>query len=342
MGSRIRKTRLILYLNSLSLCRWLAAISLSHISKLYLVAFFNIASVLCCIFFSSRAAASLNPSVDPTQDVSSWRVAFQNCVDKLDAVFDIAINLVAYDDGDVAVATTTFIQDYLDLLKEKKPVKPISANRPAKLDIRLDLTEQRVFKLQQLLSVLFDKVRYPAVNIADDLEEFESDRRDYVSFIRGIARVDSALVLDGIHSLLQHALTQLPPSSLRVEDIDEVVIGRLESSLYLFFAIGEFYKAPKDGHFVESYEHCAKMRDLMSMICSSNISAISFFPIQLNFFEVIGRYDRYFLISPKYLVNILVSKIPSVKFLINVLDELPSVLILGYFLGRKRSPQSKD
>ncbi|KAM7540420.1 hypothetical protein Aperf_G00000039194 [Anoplocephala perfoliata] len=254
---------------------------------------------------SYQAVASSNPSVDPSQDVSTLRVAFQDCVEKLDTVFDIAINLVSYDDSDVAIATTTFVQDYLDLLKEKKPVKPVSVNRSTRLDIRLDLTEQRVFKLQQLLSVLFEKVRYPAVNIADDLEEFESNRRDYVSFIRGIARVDSALVLDGIQSLLQHALTQLPPSSLRIEDIGEVVLGQLESSLYLFFAIGEFYKAPKDGHFVESYEHCAKMRNLMSMICSSNVSAIAFFPVQLNFFEVVGRYDRYFLTSPKYLVNIL-------------------------------------
>nr|CDS31793.2 exportin T [Hymenolepis microstoma] len=251
---------------------------------------------------SYEALAAINPSINASTDVSTWQVAYQSCVEKIEVSFDIAINLIAYNDGDVAVATATFVEEYLDLLREKKPSK---VQRPTRVDKRLNLTEERIFKLSQLLTVLFDNVKYPTDDPDDDLEQFESNRKVFISFIRGIARADSALVLDGIYSLLQHTLSQLPQSNYRVEDIDELILGRLESSLYLFFIVGELYKAPKEGYFADSFEHGPKMREIMSMICASNISSIPFFPIQLNFFEVIGRYDRFFSTSPKYLLNVL-------------------------------------
>ncbi|VUZ42029.1 unnamed protein product [Hymenolepis diminuta] len=251
---------------------------------------------------SYEALAAINPSLNSNTDVSTWQVAHQSCVEKIEISFDIAINLIAYNDGDIAVATATFVEEYLDLLKEKKPAK---VQRPNRVDKQLNLTEERVFKLSQLLTVLFDKVKYPTDDPDDDLEEFQSNRKVFIAFIRGIARADSALVLEGIYSLLRHTLSQLPQSNCHVEDINEVTLGRLESALYLFFVVGELYKAPKEGHFADSFEHGPKMREIMSMICASNISSIPFFPIQLNFFEVIGRYERFFSTSPKYLLSVL-------------------------------------
>ncbi|VDK35470.1 unnamed protein product [Taenia asiatica] len=253
------------------------------------------------ISFKELMASNLSAS---SNQGSTWQAAYKECSEKLELTFNIAINLLSYEDNDVGLAVVMFVQDYLELLKEKAQGKPSLSNGSAKTKISLELTADRLFKLQLLLSVLMEKIEYPADGTSEEIEDFESDRQEYLSLVRGIARVDSGLVLDGIQSLLQHALLQLPPS-MRVEEVEEAVLGRLESCLYLFFAVGEFYKAPRNDHFAEGYVYSTKMRELMTTICCSNISSIAYYPIQLNFFEIIGRYDKFFNSSPKVLFDVL-------------------------------------
>ncbi|CDS41265.1 exportin T [Echinococcus multilocularis] len=253
---------------------------------------------------SFKELMASNPSANSSHDSSTWQAAYEECVEKLELTLNIAINLLAYEDNDVGLAVVMFVQDYLELLKEKTHGKPSLSNGAAKPKMFLELTADRLFKLRQLLSVLMEKIEYPAERTSEEIEDFESDRQEYLSLVRGIARVDGGLVLEGIQSLLQHTLLQLPPS-MRVEEIEEMVLGRLESCLYLFFAAGEFYKAPRNDHFAEGYLYSAKMGELMTTICCSNISAIAYYPIQLDFFELIGRYDKFFNSSPKLLFDVL-------------------------------------
>uniref|UniRef100_A0A0V0JB42 Exportin-T n=2 Tax=Schistocephalus solidus TaxID=70667 RepID=A0A0V0JB42_SCHSO len=49
------------------------------------------------------------------------------------------------------------------------------------------------------------------------------------------------------------------------------------------------------------------MSEIMTSICDSSISSIDYFPVQLNFFEIIGRYDKFFNTHPKLLLNVLVA-----------------------------------
>ncbi|KAL5112843.1 Exportin-T [Taenia crassiceps] len=253
---------------------------------------------------SLKELVASNLSTDSGQVSSTLQGVYKECVDKLELTLNIAINLLAYEDNDIGLGVVMFIDDYLELLKEKVQGKPSLSNGTAKSKISLELTEDRVFKLQQLLRVLMEKMEYPAERTSEEIENFESDRQEYLSLVRSIARVDSGLVLEGIQSLLQHTLLQLPPS-MRVEEIEEVVLGRLESCLYLFFAVGEFYKAPKNDHFAEGYVYSTKMSELMTTICCSNICSITYYPIQLDFFEIIGRYDKFFNSSPKILFDVL-------------------------------------
>lgn len=45
----------------------------------------------------------------------------------------------------------------------------------------------------------------------------------------------------------------------------------------------------------------------MTTVCSSNVASIAYYPVQLDFFEIIGRYDKFFNTSPKLLFEVLVS-----------------------------------
>ncbi|VDM20340.1 unnamed protein product [Hydatigera taeniaeformis] len=254
------------------------------------------------ISFKELMASDL--STNSNQGPSTWRAAYEECLEKLEITINISINLLAYEDNDVGLAVMMFVEDYLELLKEKTQGKPSLSNGAAKTKVSLELTEDRLFKLQQLLSVLMKKMAYPADGTSEDIERFESDRQEYLSLVRCIARIDGGLVLDGIQSLLQHTLLQLPPS-MRVEEVDDAILGRLESCLHLFFAIGEFYRAPRNDHFANGYMYSAKMSELMTTICCSNVVTIAYYPIQLNFFEIVARYDKFFNASPKILFDVL-------------------------------------
>lgn len=90
-------------------------------------------------------------------------------MEKLELTFNIAINLLAYEDNNVGLAVVMFIQDYLELLKEKAQGKPSLSNGSAKAKISLELTADRLFKLQQLLGVLMEKMEYPAEGTSEEI-----------------------------------------------------------------------------------------------------------------------------------------------------------------------------
>uniref|UniRef100_A0A5K3FJE1 Exportin-T n=1 Tax=Mesocestoides corti TaxID=53468 RepID=A0A5K3FJE1_MESCO len=253
-----------------------------------------------------------------SQPTSNWQAAVDQCLDKLEAVADIAISLLAYSDSDVSQGVVMFIGDYLGLLKNNQldtfPAKPqakaatlsngAGGLSQEKSKVLLDLTSDRLYRLQRLLGILMEKIKYPNDAGAEDLEEFEEDRHEYLTIVRSIARIDGGLVLDAIQSFLQHILLQLP-TSMGAKDAGSEALSRLEACLFLFFSIGEFYKAPRNDHFAQGYVYSAKMNELMTNICCSNVSSIEFFPVQLDFFEIIGRYDKFFNSSSKLLYEVL-------------------------------------
>lgn len=111
-----------------------------------------------------------------SQATSSWRTAVDQCLDRMETSIDISINLLAYPDGDVSQGVVMFIGDYLGLLKntpvDNVPTKQqakgalanggsSSASLSEKNKILLELTSERMFKLERLLGVLVNKLKYP-------------------------------------------------------------------------------------------------------------------------------------------------------------------------------------
>ncbi|VDK80927.1 unnamed protein product [Dibothriocephalus latus] len=240
--------------------------------------------------------------------------ALDQCLEKLETVFDISISLLAHPDGDVSQGVLPFIGDYLGLLKAgtasdqsgklcKSPTTNQQVAGGAK--ILLELNESRQFKLDRLLRVLLDKLKYPTDASAEEMEDFEEDRQEFLGIVRIIARIQGSLVLKTIQTTLQNVLTNLP--AVGQKDRGDDNLAHLDACLYLFFSLGEFLKAPRNDHFSQAYAHGEKMAEIMTSICESNISSIDYFPIQLNFFEIIGRYDKFFITHPKLLLNVMVA-----------------------------------
>ncbi|VDM03017.1 unnamed protein product [Schistocephalus solidus] len=262
-------------------------------------------------------------SRSPSVSSQALHSALDQCLEKLEMVFDVSISLLAHPDSNVSQGVLPFIGDYLGLLKtgaisdqsgklSKSPTTNVQADGEKK--ILLELSEPRQFKLDRLLQVLLDKLKYPTDASAEEMEDFEEDRQEFLGIVRIVARIQGALVLKTIQTTLQNFLTRLP--AVGAKDFRDDNLAHLDACLYLFFSLGEFLKvrlvlfkilasAPRNDHFSQAYVHGEKMSEIMTSICDSSISSIDYFPVQLNFFEIIGRYDKFFNTHPKLLLNVL-------------------------------------
>lgn len=109
----------------------------------------------------------------------SWQSAVDQCLEKLETTIDIAINMLAYPGSDVSQGVFMFIGDYLGLLKntpaDNAATKPqskaaaLANGAPEKNKILIELTSDRMFKLERLLRVLVDKLKYPDDEVTDDV-----------------------------------------------------------------------------------------------------------------------------------------------------------------------------
>ncbi|BHF68893.1 hypothetical protein SprV_0301193400 [Sparganum proliferum] len=250
------------------------------------------------------------PSVGP----QALHSALDQCLKKLETVFDVSISFLAHPDSNVSQGVLPFIGDYLSLLKtgvasDQSGKLPKSPTTNVQLDggkkILLELNESRQLKLDRLLRVLLDKIKCPTDANSEEMEDFEEDRQEFLGIVRSIARIHGSLVLKTIQTTLQSILTQL--SAVNAKDLGDDNLAHLDACLYLFFSLGEFLKAPRNDHFSQAYVHGEKMTEIMTSICDSSISSINYFPVQLNFFEIIGRYDKFFNTHPKLLLNVMVA-----------------------------------
>lgn len=118
--------------------------------------------------------------------------AVDQCIERLEAAFDITVCLLAYPDMSVSEGGLMFIGDYLGLLRAQTENPSVnSANKaplkmPAVLTngqgvrstqspilcknkIALKLTPERLYKLERLLRVLVDKMKYPVDASAEEM-----------------------------------------------------------------------------------------------------------------------------------------------------------------------------
>ena len=112
---------------------------------------------------------SSDPSNDPNQDIQVWQAIYNECKEKLETTVNIAMKLLAYEDDDVGLAVTTFLEDYLDLLKARPNSKHSISKLSGKVENCLELTEECIVRLQHLFNILMGKISYPADKTAEEI-----------------------------------------------------------------------------------------------------------------------------------------------------------------------------
>ncbi|CAH8528643.1 unnamed protein product [Schistosoma rodhaini] len=255
-------------------------------------------------------------------------------LEALEDRLNLALRLFEHKEQQISQVVTPFLRSYLGLLKSvvNHPSENLlspggerrSRNRNSSTSLdstnplwlnnttspgHLEINETRSFFVKRLLFACIDKMKCLPIrdNQDDDESEYEEYRHELRTLIGNITQLDQRFVLDTIHQLVRHSHHLLNSSGMEKSSFPLEHLQQIDVTLNLFYLFGEICKASKNDHFCQSFPHHETMVSIMSILCSDSVSRLPHEALQLQYFEIMVRYERYFSLVPEHLLNVMLA-----------------------------------
>ncbi|KAL8603758.1 hypothetical protein ACOMHN_024374 [Nucella lapillus] len=183
------------------------------------------------------------------------------------------------EDDDVSAAVIDFATAYITLLKAQgAPLPPPQHNH-----------------VQGMLLRVVKKMKY------DDSYNFEQDGEDEAMFdeyrkqlkviFNNLAQLDADMILKTVHNVVTQNL----------EDWKKMDFRDVELAITLLYGVAEAVPASHGQHFTGNSTKVSVLQDLMRKLMTSSVSHHGHTVVQLEFFETVVRYDRFFQVEPSHI-----------------------------------------
>ena len=193
------------------------------------------------------------------------------------------LRFLADDDDDVSEACFEFCHDYINLLK-LFPSEVLENNYKE--------------RLRNILLVVVRKMRYDEdynFEKEDDSEvEFLEYRKQMKILMDNIAKVDANLCVSALHSLIMGTLQNWQNASFL----------EVELAIYMLYLMGEAIPGQK---LFTDPPLFAAFQEMMSALITSEVSNHKHFVVQLQYFETVTRYERFFYAQTQHIPTVLMS-----------------------------------
>lgn len=200
----------------------------------------------------------------------------------LEGKMSYMLRFLGDEDDDVSGAVGDFAQEYISMLKT---VGTLSA------------TQQE--HVQGMLYTVVKKMKY------DESYNFESEGEDEAMFMdyrkqmrvifNNLAQLDSDLILVTVHNIVTQTLPQWESANFR----------DVEMAVTLLYSVAEAVPASHGQHFTGNLTKVSALQDMMRLLVSSRVSCHGHVIVQLQFFETVVRYDKFFLCEPQHIPDVL-------------------------------------
>ncbi|KAK3579421.1 hypothetical protein CHS0354_029730 [Potamilus streckersoni] len=223
------------------------------------------------------------------QLISSWHklkgVDDDNAVKVLEAV-ETKVNLLLHffgdEDDDISGSVVTFVQDYITVLKQMDQLLP----------------KQRE-NVEHLMYVLIKKMKFDeSYNFEQEGEEeamFQEYRKQLRVVFNNLAQLDGQLALVTVHNLVSHMLPHWKEQEL----------WDVEVTIALLYQLGEALPTSHGQHFSGNAEKASVLQEMMRTMLKSGVNCHGHKIVQLQYFETLVRYDRFFACEPLYIPDTL-------------------------------------
>lgn len=195
----------------------------------------------------------------------------------------LILRFLSHEDDDISEAVIGFGQDYITLLKQSP-----------------SLTQRQREDVEQMLYIIIKKMKYDDTYNFDMEGEEEAMFQDYRKQVKiifnNLAQLDSNMVVRNVHTILNSTLPQW--KTLDYSDA--------EMSLMLLYMLGEALPSSIQS-FTTYKEKAPPLQEMMRLMVSSGISCHKHSFVQLQFLETAVRYDKFFVVEPEYIPNVLMA-----------------------------------
>jgi len=202
----------------------------------------------------------------------------------LEAKIPLCFRFLSHEDDDVSSAVMDFAKEYVQLLKQKPTVN--------------DTERQRV---ESLLFIIFEKTKYDEGFYFDRDGEEEAIFLEYRKQLRvlfdNVAALDRELVLNRVRDLVNMTLPRWQTSPF----------SEVEAALTFLYQLGEALPASHGNHFSGDPTKASALQPMMELLLSCGVHNYPHAAVVLCFFELVVRYEKFFLVEPQFVAPTLVA-----------------------------------
>uniref|UniRef100_A0A8C7N4C8 Exportin-T n=1 Tax=Oncorhynchus kisutch TaxID=8019 RepID=A0A8C7N4C8_ONCKI len=143
------------------------------------------------------------------------------------------------------------------------------------------------------------QVRYTLLvgNMGEDEAMFVEYRKQLKMLLDRLAQVSPDLLLEAVGRVFNNTIQRWQTASFM----------EVEVAIRLLYMLGEALPASHGAHFSGDTAKTSALQDMMRTLVSSGLSGYQHTSVSLEFFETVVRYDKFFLVEPQHIPNVLMS-----------------------------------
>uniref|UniRef100_A0A674BCS6 Exportin-T n=1 Tax=Salmo trutta TaxID=8032 RepID=A0A674BCS6_SALTR len=200
----------------------------------------------------------------------------------IEAKVPLLLQLLVHDDDDISANIVGFCYDYLNVLKQ------------VRYDY-LDVLKQAIM-LAVMKKLTYDE-EYNFDNEGEDEAMFVEYRKQLKMLLDRLAQVSPELLLEAVGRVFNNTVQRWQTASFM----------EVEVAIRLLYMLGEALPASHGAHFSGDTAKTSALQDMMRTLVSSGLSGYQHTSVSLEFFETVVRYDKFFLVEPQHIPNVLMA-----------------------------------
>ncbi|XP_037551554.1 exportin-T [Nematolebias whitei] len=202
----------------------------------------------------------------------------------VEAKVPLLLQLLVHEDDDISSNIVAFCYDYLHVLKQLP-----------------ELTELQKTNVEAVLLAVMKKLTY------DDEYNFDNEGEDEAMFVE--YRKQLKMLLDRLAQvspeLLLEAVCRVFSSTMQAWQTAPFM--EVEVAIRLLYMLGEALPASHGAHFSGDAAKTCALQDMMRTLVSCGVSNYQHPSVSLEFFETVVRYDKFFMVEPQHIPNVLMA-----------------------------------
>ncbi|KAJ7987934.1 hypothetical protein DPEC_G00318390 [Dallia pectoralis] len=229
----------------------------------------------------------------------------------LEGKVPLLIKLLVHEDDDISANIVGFCYDYLHVLKQGSewPSVMLQVGRREQEAVeefwesdKLPLlTDQQKANVEAIMLAVMKKLTY------DDEYNFDNEGEDEAMFVEyrkqmkmlldRLAQVSPELLLEAVRRVFSTTMQTWQTASFM----------EVEVAIRLLYMLGEALPASHGAHFSGDTAKTSTLQDMMRLLVSCGVSGYQHTSVALEFFETVVRYDKFFLVEPQHIPNVLMA-----------------------------------